>query len=115
MSSYVLDSSAVLAVVQLEPGAGMVEAAMAEGAILTTVNLSEVVARLTESGLSEQDIRRALARLEFAIVEFDAELAFQAGLLRPLTRHAGLSLGDRACLALARQLQLPVLTADRAC
>ncbi len=52
--------------------------------------------------------------LELTIVDFNTELAYQAGLLSPLTKGAGLSLGDRACLALAQRLGLPALTADRA-
>jgi ribonuclease VapC len=48
------------------------------------------------------------------IVPFDEDLVFRAGRLRPLTRHAGLSFGDRACLALASRMRAPVLTADRA-
>jgi ribonuclease VapC len=43
----------------------------------------------------------------------DVEAALGAGHLRPVTRQAGLSVGDRACLELARALNLPALTADR--
>ncbi len=52
--------------------------------------------------------------LELDVVDFDIKHAYRAGMLRPLTRHAGLSLGDRTCLALALQLNLPALTTDRA-
>ncbi len=59
-------------------------------------------------------IQDAINALELAIVDFNAELAYKVGVLRPLTRHIGLSLGDRVCLALAQHLGLPALTTDRA-
>ena len=83
------------------------------GATMSTVNLSEVVARLIEAGWSELAIRRDISRLNVDLVPFDATDAFETGLLRPLTRQVGLSLGDRACLALAQRLGLPAVTADR--
>lgn len=113
MSSTVLDSSALLALLNLEPGHERVRAALRAGAAIGAVNFSEVVARLSDAGQSEAEIRAAIDPLALEIVDFDAELAFRAGLLRPATRHAGLSLGDRACLALAERLDLPALTADR--
>jgi ribonuclease VapC len=113
VSEAILDSSAALAVIQGEPGAAVVLAALRVGAAMGTVNLAEVVTKLSEGGSSEEDIREAIERLALELVPLDAESAFQAGFLRAATRHAGLSLGDRACLALARQLSLPVLTADR--
>lgn len=81
---------------------------------MSTVNLSEVTAKLMEHGLSEEDVRGAIGVYRLAWVPFDDEAAFAAGLLRSATRSAGLSLGDRACLALGRDRNLPVLTADRA-
>ena len=85
-----------------------------DGAAISAVNLCEVVAKLAEAGSVEADIRAVLATIPLEAVDFDVELAYRAGLLRPLTRHAGLSLGDRACLALAARLGLPALTGDRA-
>jgi ribonuclease VapC len=111
--SSVLDASAIIAVIDGESGADVVAEALDEGAVASAVNISEVVARLADRGFSPADIESALARAHCDVMAFDEALAFEAGLLRPLTRHAGLSLGDRACLALARQLGLPVLTADR--
>ncbi len=61
-----------------------------------------------------RSIREAIDTLNLVIVPFDAELAYLTGLLRTATRAAGLSLGDRACLALAQRLSAPVLTADQA-
>lgn len=114
MSRYVLDASAILALVQEEPGSDIVADAMAEGAEICAINLSEVVAKLAESGSIEEVIRTSLARLSMTVVDFDEKLAFQAGMLRPTTRHLGLSLGDRACIALARERDSTIITADRA-
>jgi PIN domain nuclease of toxin-antitoxin system len=105
----VVDSSSVLALVQNEPGAAEAAATVAAGALISSVNYSEVVAKLADHGIPEREIRARLAR----IVVFDTDQALRAGMLRPATRAAGLSLGDRACLALAQGRNLPVLTADR--
>jgi ribonuclease VapC len=113
MSSCVLDASALLALLREEPGSEQVAKALDDGAVVSLVNLSEVVAKLSESGMPEEAIREVLDLPGVKKIEFDAEQAYQAGLLRPLTKSAGLSLGDRACLALARRLNLPVLTTDR--
>lgn len=110
MSRVVLDASALLALLQNEPGSDRVMEQLA-GALISSVNLSEVVAKLAERGMPEGDINRSLG-LGLEVVPFDEELAWKAGLLRPQTRRSGLSLGDRACLALARSRSLPALTAD---
>ncbi|GAB4207677.1 MAG: PIN domain-containing protein [Coleofasciculaceae cyanobacterium] len=112
MSSYVLDASALLALLNNEPGAEQVAAVLTE-AVISSVNLSEVVARLADAGRAETEIREFLGALELEVTSFDAEMAYHAGMLRPLTRHLGLSLGDRSCLALGQVLGLPVITADR--
>lgn len=111
-SSSVIDASAVLALLNDEPGAPAVEARLA-GAVLSTVNLAEVVSVLADNGVPEADIRFAVGALGLASVTFDDAMAFLAGALRPKTKAFGLSLGDRACLALALQSSSPVLTADR--
>ena len=114
MSSQLLDASAVLALVNHEPGGEVVATELKSGLGIGSVNLSESVARLADAGHSETEIHDLLEPLELEVIPFSEELAYRAGLLRPLTRHAGLSFGDRACLALAQELNLPVLTADRA-
>ena len=114
MTSYVLDASALLVLLKGETGSERVVEAITEGAAISAVNFSEVVGKLCEGGMPEEAIHESLDLLELDIVEFDMTLAYQAGLLRPHTRQAGLSLGDRACLALAQHLNLPALTADRA-
>ena len=112
-SRLVLDASALLAVLNVEPGAHVVAAVLAE-AVVSAVNLSEVIAKLADGGASETAIRAAVARLSVEVVAFDAEQAYAAGLLSPATRFLGLSLGDRVCLSLARRLGVPAMTADRA-
>lgn len=113
MKHVVLDATAVLALLQGERGADRVEAAL-HGAVIGAVNLAEVVGKLAEAGMSEEAVHMTLGSLELEVVPFDEDLAFRAGLLRLRTRSYGLSLGDRACLALAQRLGKPALTADRA-
>lgn len=113
MSSSVLDSSAVLAVFRGEPGAAVVQAALASGAVISAVNLAEVVTKLQEGGVPDPDIGPMIDQLRISMVDYDQAQAYSTGFLRRQTRAAGLSLGDRACIALGQQLGLPVLTADR--
>lgn len=114
MTDLVLDTSAVLAAVLGEPGGPEVERLIrVQNAALGAVNLSEAVAKLSADGLGEGEIRSLLAALTLTYLDFDSEMAYEAGLLRPATRAYGLSLGDRACLALARKLGVSAVTADR--
>jgi PIN domain nuclease of toxin-antitoxin system len=108
----VLDASALLALINAEPGAQRVEAVLPD-AVMSAVNLSEVVAKLGDIGITEREAWEEAADLVPRIVAFDTDLARRAARLRPKTRALGLSLGDRACLALAELLTTPVLTADR--
>ena len=113
MSSAVLDASALLAFLNNEPGTERI-ADFLPGAAISSVNLSEVIAKLTERRMASGEILELLDEVGLDIVAFAVASAYDAGLLRPLTRQAGLSLGDRACLALARRLGLSALTTDRA-
>jgi ribonuclease VapC len=112
VSKTVIDASALLALLNAEPGADIVADALPDGAI-SAVNLSEVIAGLSAAGMPENAIRQALRSLGLEIIPFDEEQAYQAGLLYTSTRDAGLSLGDRACLGLAVTLGISALTADR--
>lgn len=112
VSKLVVDASALLALLEHEPAAEQWAADVKDAAV-SAVNLSEVVAKLAEAGMQLTEIREALDPLGIQIIPFDARQAYEAGWLRPQTRSLGLSLGDRACLALARHLNLPALTADR--
>ena len=87
--------------------------AIRDGAVVLSVNLAEAITSMVNRGTSEADIRRLLAAMSLDVLPFDEELAYRAGLLRSATRSAGLSLGDRACLALAERLGVPALTTDR--
>ena len=111
--SVVLDASALLAFLSGETGAERVEVRMAEGAMVSSVNLSEVVAKLNERGMPLSEIKSTVDDLGLDIATFDEALAYVAGELRKLTSHAGLSLGDRACLALGIQKGYTVLTGDK--
>jgi ribonuclease VapC len=112
MSEHVLDASALLAVMLEEPGAEKVRELL-PGALIGAVNLAEVVAKLQERGAPDENIDRNIARLSLSVIPFDAALAMAAGKLRVRTRDAGLSLGDRACLALALARGLAAVTTDR--
>jgi ribonuclease VapC len=112
VAEVVVDASALLALLNAEPGADIVAEALPEG-VISTVNLSEVVAKLCGAGMPEKAIHQALQPLGLEVVPFDEEQAYQAGLPRVATRNTGISLGDRACLGLAKVLGAVVLTADR--
>jgi ribonuclease VapC len=113
----ILDASALLAHLRDEPGADVVAEAIASGAVISTVNLAEVFSRAADRGgdpakLAAELTQSGLLDGAITVEPFTAADAIDAGRLRPLTRNAGLSLGDRACLALARRLDAPALTAD---
>jgi PIN domain nuclease of toxin-antitoxin system len=112
MSSVVLDSSALLAFIQGEPG-GEVVAGVIGDALMSSVNLAEVVTKLVERTGSLERARAALGMANIEVVDFDRSQAEQAGSLVRQTRSHGLSLGDRACLALAMRQAAPAVTADR--
>jgi PIN domain nuclease of toxin-antitoxin system len=112
MASAVLDASAILAHVQRERGSESI-AEVAADALVSAVNLAEVYSKLMERGVSADDADAILYRYGFEIVPFDEVLAQLTGSLRLPTKRYGLSLADRACLALAQREALPVYTTDR--
>lgn len=111
--TVVLDSSAIIAAIKDEPGGNMVYAAL-EDALVCTVNVGEVYGVATVSGWSIDAADGFLAAAGLKSVALSPDIARSAGLMAGLTRAAGLSLGDRCCLALAIHEQAEVLTADRA-
>ncbi len=111
--SKVLDSSAVLALLQRERGMDLVLDALPL-ALISAVNLAEVVTKMVEKGESDEAAVDKTTRLSLNAIPFDQEQAVVVGQLRRSTASLGLSLGDRACLALAIREKLPVMTADRA-
>ena len=114
MNNYVLDSSAFLAYLWQEPGWQTVENLMLEQRVaMSVVNVSEVIAKALDRGLPIENAEVLLASLEVEQIDFNGMLALHTALLRPLTRHRGLSLGDRACLALAKSMNAVALTANK--
>jgi len=110
--TVILDASAMLALLQNEPGADMV-LALAKGSRLLSVNFCEVMQRVLAKGGQAALTEQAIDRLEIAVVPFDRSLARIAADLREGTRFMGASLGDRACLALGLTSGWPILSADR--
>jgi PIN domain nuclease of toxin-antitoxin system len=112
VSKVVLDASALLALLNNETGASTVRELLPD-AMISTVNLVEVVTRFSLLGMPEEQIRDVINLLGLAIISFDEEQAFLAGLFAAQTHSLGLSLGDRVCLALARVIGATAITADR--
>ena len=111
-SSCVLDASALLALLHDEPGAEAVEPLLDE-AVISSVNWSEVAQKSLGRGVELAGLRGDLEALGLRIVPFVVEDAEAAAVLRAHTVNLGLSLADRACLALAGRLGVPALTTDR--
>jgi len=112
VNNVVVDASAILAVIFAEKGADVVIPRLS-GALLSCVNLAVVTTRVIDSGRSLEDTLYDIARLPLRIVDFDAGQAHITASLRPATKPLGLSLGDRACLALGLSRQAAILTGDR--
>jgi ribonuclease VapC len=113
IDGYVLDASAIIALLRSEPGADLVGERLS-ASVVCAVNLAEVSTKLADYGMDDVKIRLAVAEFIDICQPFDASRALDAGFLRAKTRNKGLSLGDRACLALARATGRIALTADRA-
>lgn len=114
----VLDASALMAILHAEDGASIVIEAIGEGAAVSVVNWAEVLSKLAEAGkdpeIAAAELRRAEgSRRALSIEPLTAADCVAVARLRPVTRRQGLSLADRACLALAERLDVPALTADR--
>ncbi len=112
MSSVVLDASALLVLLNEEPGKDLVEEAIGDCSI-SAVNYCEVIGKLIDAGVPEDAARHTVNLLNIEIVDFDEQLAFRAASLRLATKRFGLSLGDRCCLALGTARKATVLTAER--
>lgn len=109
----VLDASALLCLLNDEPGADRVAKVLTRSLISAT-NLAEVVSKLRERGLSLDEVKEALGGLHLDVRPLTHGQAMLIGDLRPATRPLGLSLGDRACLALAIELDAEIYTTDAA-
>jgi ribonuclease VapC len=113
VTKAVLDASAVAALIFDEPGAEMVADAIADGAAVSTVNLSEVAKVLIDRGLDPDQVLTPVCA-QVAVEPFSLGDALFAASIYPQTAQAGLSLGARACLALARRLNASAVTAEHA-
>ena len=111
-SSFVFDASAILALLRRESGHEEIEGFL-EGSRVSAVNLCEAATKLEEEGNPADEVAVALDALNLTVVPFSTPLALRAASLRNPTKHVGLSLGDRACLATAIDLGLPAVTTDR--
>lgn len=110
----VLDASAVLAFLQDEQGSEKLNAVLLEGkGVISTVNYAEIIGKLFDAGLPDASVRTVLESLDLRIEPLDETQAWMTGKLRIITKKFGLSLGDRACLALACAKKLPVITSDK--
>ena len=110
--SVVIDASALVATLLDEIGSEFVVERL-RGSLLSAVNYSETLSRVVERGAQAQAAEAIVRAYEIRVEPFTMELARIAAELRQPTRHLGLSLGDRACLALAKRNSLLLLTADR--
>lgn len=111
--SVVLDASALLAYLQDEPGGERVRDVLADS-VMSSVNWAEVIGKARDERVDTQGLREDLASLGLALEPFSAEQGEIAGQLKERTKRLGLSLGDRACLALGSDRGETVYTADRA-
>lgn len=112
MNNIVLDSSAILAVILQEKGSEFVEPLL-DGGKVSSVNIAETFSKLAEKGRLTDSTVEDFRQLGLEIIDFDYEQAVKAAELRPLTKHLGLSLGDRSCLALAILQGATAVTADK--
>lgn len=118
MGAYVLDASALLAYLHDEPGSDAVTGAISESAAISAANWAETLSKVAETGVDPAQVARDLEEQGLLhglleVVPLTADDALVIGGLRVQTKEFGLSLGDRACLALGMRLELPILTADR--
>lgn len=113
MTEAVLDASAILALLKGERGGSKVAGVVAD-AVVGVFNEAEVVSHFVHLGAPIEEIRAMLGALPYTVAPADEALGWEAGALRAATSAAGLSLGDRFCLALAKRLGVPAYTADRA-
>lgn len=110
----VFDASAVLAAIFQEPGSEQVAQLWQDGDnLISAVSYSEVVAKLSERGLSDAEVMMVMEGVPLTVVSVGQDTAHAAGLMRQSTRALGLSLGDRACLALALAQKATAVTADQ--
>jgi ribonuclease VapC len=110
----ILDASAVLAFLQGEPGADVVLKALeSDSCVVSAASHAEIISKSLDHGLTLSTLQVLLDELAYSVVDVIAADGVAAGAMRAKTRHLGLSLGDRLCLALGQRLGAKVMTADR--
>lgn len=112
-AEYVLDSSALIAVLGLEAGHERV-AGLLDRSVISAVNLAEIVNKLARETPSASAVRQLLADMQLAVVDWSEDMAYRSVEFTRFNKSHGLSLGDRACLTLAKQLKATAVTSDRA-
>ena len=114
MNKVILDASALLALINNEKGADKVEALIGN-IIMSSVNVTEVASKIYDllGDNNEEQCKLSIEPFVHSVIDFDKSLCYMAASLKNQTKNKGLSLGDRACIATALQLDLPVYTADK--
>jgi PIN domain nuclease of toxin-antitoxin system len=112
MIENALDASAVLAFLFDETGADKVEVLFANS-VISRINVTEVLTKLVQDGLTVNEAKETFDKINLEVAEFNENQSLKVAELRPLTKHLGLSLGDRCCLALAILENLTAVTADK--
>ena len=113
--AYVVDASALLALMNQEPGADEVGRLIRKGGlVMCAINFCEVIGKIVDEGKSVDAFLATFEDLRIELMEFDRDLAIAAGKLKKTSAKLGLSVGDRACLALAGKLGVPAVTSDLA-
>ena len=111
---HVLDSSVLLAISKGEKGNEFAMDLMeSNDCVISSVNMAEVASKMLDLGLPPTELKRAFGLFNLDVIDFNEEQAFASAALRPLTKSAGLSLGDRACLGLAKLMNGTAVTSDR--
>ena len=109
-----MDASALMALVKNEKGGEFVGALIDDQVcVASSVNIAEVCSKLLEAGVASADLKRIIRNMNIDVIDFNQEQALTSAELRPLTKSAGLSLGDRACLGLAKLMNGTAVTSDR--
>ena len=112
-AEYVLDSTAVIAVLYAEPGHQYINEVLHKSAV-STVNLAEIVNKLAQRGSTSEALRESLIRLKLQVIDWTEAMAYESAEFTHFSKSHGISLGDRACLTLAKQLRATAVTSDRA-
>ena len=112
MNKVILDSSALIALIKNETGADVVESLLGR-IVMSNLNVSEVSGILIDLGMSYEECKNSVEPYIDVIVPLDVEQSFDIAFLKKSTKHKGLSIGDRACIALGIKMKLPIYTADK--